>query len=159
VTDQRFEAIDYSYPYLVDSITFTAPTPHYKYYTNLFEIFDKFIWIAIIVSNILMFTTIKYIQASKTCQANHWRLTLAIIRQTFNAKHYKTFTIQIVITTWLFAGMILGHCYGGSVYSWLAVPHLVQINSISKLINAVKEHDLRVITFRDSNYYLIKVIF
>ena len=47
-TVERQKAIDFSYTYFVDTVTFTAPLPTIQYFDSLLRPFDEYVWVSVI---------------------------------------------------------------------------------------------------------------
>ena len=148
LTENRVKVVDHSYPYLIDSITFTSPLPTLYGYTNLLEPFDNHIWICI-MSSILTIITVKYFIFG--------RLDFSPFRTLFGQpiarEKTNSFGDRLLLFNWLIMSVILTSSYAGCVYSLISVPKKLKIETLNSLIDGQNSGLVRAIIYSQAAIY------
>ena len=153
LTYPRSQAVDYTYPFKIDSLTFLSPRLRNKYFYNLFEIFDIYIWVSIFVSIISMTLLLNIINAdnkSGNKDSFLWTLTSILLEQPYSPGHLKGFIIKMQLAIWMFAAIIISSSYGGCIFSLITYPHDNNIETIDDLARAIQNNKIRLIQYNGS---------
>lgn len=148
MTDNRFEAVDYIYPYNIDSLTFSSPLPTLSGYSNLLEPFDNSIWICIL-SSILTIISVKYIIFGRLDGSS----VRVLVRQPMKAEKCRGVQNRLLLFNWLIMAVILTSSYAGCIYSMISVPKKWQIDSSDKLIESLQNGLIEPVMYAQSASY------
>ena len=87
-----------------------------------------------------------------------WTVIVVCLQQSLKHKEcIKLNHMRFIYITWAVGSLILTACYAGNVYSLIALPQEIRVESIDDLAHALKQGYLRAILHKASNYYLFKV--
>ena len=154
VTDIRAQDIHFLYPHIIDHVTFISPWPIIIHNVNLYEPFDKLIWILIIISILsLIFITNLMNKLSKNIKILKFILIAILFKQSINKKFAKHTTNKLIISSWLLICIVLTTSYGGCIHSLRTVPHEYRVETIDELGNALSNGFIQVLMKPTSSYY------
>ena len=155
MTFERAQEVSFSYPYIIDLVTFTTPLPKAQLnYMNLIQPFDAWIWISIVLMIALMFGLSLSLIRNKT---NILWITISIVmRQQFHMIP----NIRLMVSGWLLASVVLTSSYAGVIYYITATPLEVgRIDSIHELNSAQKLNKIKIIGIKNGLHYRMMKVF
>ena len=157
-TIDRREAVDLTYPHIIDDITFTSPPPKLYQTTSLFKPFDISVWICSLFMIAITSTLLRISSGSMSSMDSIWRIVSIFLRQSVENFKCKRFMIRVVLMSLLLVCMVLSTCYAGCVYSIIASNSEHKIQTIEDLANAQESGYLQTLsTDIPRNHRLFKV--
>ncbi|XP_035206049.1 probable glutamate receptor [Stegodyphus dumicola] len=123
VTDQRFEAVDFSEYYSSDSIQFVTRMPEVKHKVSFYiNAFQGTVWISSFFSLLSMAMAFRFVSRKQYNFLNVFmELTGNLLRQPLSIKP-NTLGESLIIILWLFCAFFLSSAYVSGLSSFLAVP-------------------------------------
>ena len=152
MTNDRAEAVKFTYPYLIDLVTFIYPAPTTRInHLNVFKPFDTKIWINILINIIILLILFK--KRSLII----WIIITLLLRQQYNFGYDQ----RVWLCGWVLAGVVLTVSYAGVMFSIITTPfEFGRISTLNELDYAQKTGQITVIGVKDGIYYnMIKVTF
>jgi len=158
VTNERSEAVHFSNPHIITSITFITPPPKsVPIITLVIEPFDFSVWIYFMISFVLMLFNLwlisqYYIELKNTKLS--WALVCASLRQQLSCRFASVEPLRLLFCSWLLACLVLTTSYGLCLYSLMAVPVRVKtIDTVTELAIAQTNCQVQVIAANTSIYF------
>ncbi|XP_076315953.1 putative glutamate receptor [Tachypleus tridentatus] len=162
MTYEREEVVDFTYPYMIGSMSFVTHAPREKSRAlAIVKPFSVQLWIAILISVVATsVVTVLLARNSFRPERNNWTLGEAtwyffgaLTLQGGERLPLRTSTRLIVACYWLFAIIIVAG-FSGSLTSFMNVPEKeLPINTISELAHRVQNKQLKVGTLRGTLPY------
>jgi len=138
----RFKAVDFTYPYYMDIITFTSPPPQYKYFANLLDVFDIYIWICLLTSILFLWSLVSLKKFT-----NPFMIITIALKQSLKLSNLRTFPTKLIVGLWLLACLILTASYAGYVHSVIALPTEIKFETPDALAQLAQNNGLRFICY------------
>ncbi|GFW84822.1 uncharacterized protein TNCV_681101 [Trichonephila clavipes] len=154
VYEDRFEAIDFGFPYIIDSVTFVMlkENKQLKLFGFL-HVFGFQVWLLILLTLFLV-TSVMYASSkgSETYLNILFKLSTNILRQPLNI--YKNMNKHRIATlTWMIFAFLISYFHSAILLSFLAIPTDFQkVRNFRQLSAAVEDGTHRVYTLKSSNY-------
>ena len=117
-TYARNQIIDFLYPHMINTYSFTSPLPQIKPFVNLFEPFDTYTWISLL-STLFIVLFCKFL--SKQLTLIKW-------------PDMGTLLTRYIWGINLLLNVIIRPCYSGCIYSLITLPHEYRIETLDELI-------------------------
>jgi len=163
MTNERSEAVHFSNPHIISSITFITPPPKsVPIITIVMEPFDFSVWICFIIAFVLMLFNLwlmsqYYIELKNTKLS--WAIICVSLRQQLFCGLGSVGPLRLLFYIWLLACVVLKTGYGGCLYSLMAVPSKVKtIDTVTELAIAQTSGKIQVTAIEKTSYYhLLKV--
>ena len=83
MSSERAEIVDFTDTYYIEALTYGAPFPKYKYFINILKIFDKYVWLLIFISILLLAITLSIIKRLTTINIKfitYWTLIIILLK-------------------------------------------------------------------------------
>ena len=158
VTNERSGAVHFTYPHIVNSITFITPAPKSRpNVTLVIEPFEPLVWVSTLVSVFLVLSvaeliTRKWIQLRKF--HIKWGVISVLLKQTYCCRPPNLIPLRLLMYFWLLACLVLTASYSGCLYSVMAVPTKAQaINDLTELAAEQRRGRIQVTAIETSSYY------
>ena len=143
--------VDYTYPYIIEPITFTAPMPTPKLFTNLLEPFDPHVWFYLVISIVSLIICL-YLLTKIQGIDNKWTVVYNILPPADHSYNKVNIHCKIILYTWTFMCLVLMTAFSGSMLSLLSVKHANKIETISALVNAHRRGQVQIISLNCKPY-------
>ncbi|XP_076353787.1 glutamate receptor ionotropic, delta-1-like isoform X3 [Tachypleus tridentatus] len=129
VTEERQEAVDFTLPYVYDSVRFVTSAPKTKERTlAIIRPFSWQVWLGICLSvfvatSVITFTSVIVNTRSK---CNHWADTLwyvmgCLVAQGGKISLYNYCSVRVFLAIWWFFAVIFSVSYGGTLMSHMTI--------------------------------------
>jgi len=154
---ERFEAVLFSNPHIITSVTFITrrPKPELNM-TLIIEPFDTLVWVCffIVLLFILFYSCLssRYLTEMKNIDLS-WTMISLLLRQQISYVLPLVVSLRLVLCCWLLACIVLTSSYSGCLYSLMTYPP--RIKTIDTLINlaiAQRNGEIQVIANENSSY-------
>ena len=161
MTNERSEAVLFSYPHFINSVTFTTPiADRIGYSSSLLGPFEPKIWLFLFslvsIAFLYGFCLKQEIQKSSQIQ---WSVVSIILGQPIPAFKSRLFSMRFLISCWLFSALILKNFYSGELFSLMTfTSEGDKIETIDEFINVVTTGRLRLVTIKGHLIYMAKVM-
>lgn len=130
VTQRRLEVIDYSYPYLIDPLTFATTNPEYSSsLTSFLKPFSFNVWISLLAC-VFILPGIFYLLFRRKYSVNN------IIQCSFPGQPESTGE-YVLKTSCLISGMLMRHFYTAVLLSFMMVPSFIGVRTVKELADSV----------------------
>ena len=167
ITNDRMNAISFTYPHIVSGVTFTAPLPGLTgYSTSLFTPYTDRVWVVLFLAIVTQIGANIWLRRMRNSSAMfenfNWSLIMVLFNQPI-ASYRKLLSqsMRFLIIGWLLSGFVLRTSYGGCLYSLMARhKESDTIETIHELAIAQERGRVQVITPDGGIYaFLFKVKF
>lgn len=149
LVEDRFQAVNFSYPYLFSDITFiTDKLQPLSTDLALLYPFSLILWI-LIMATIFIVSFILYILTSrkKTFQNILFMVFGSLMGISIHFKVRKI-TLGILLSTWLIFAFVITNSYKGLLLSFLSFPPFIGIRSIPDLAKAAEQNSITCYTYK-----------
>ena len=152
LTLQRMEAVKYSVPHYINSVTFTTALPESKgYSSSLLGPFEDRIWFSLLAALLLVFIL------SPALEIN-WSLIPLLLSQPIIPSQYRTLPLKALIGCWLFTALVLKNYYSGEIFGLMTrISELDSIETIEEFEKVLLSGKVKVITIGNSTFYMPKL--
>ena len=146
------EAITYSFPHYINSVTFTTALPEFKgYSSSLLGPFEDRIWFSLLAAILLVFILSPVLKV-------HWSLIPLLLSQSLIPSQYRTLPLKALIGCWLFTALVLSNYYSGEIFELMTrISDLDSIETIEELEKVLLSGKIKVLTIGSTNLYLPKL--
>ena len=146
------EAITYSFPHYINSVTFTTALPEFKgYSSSLLGPFEDRIWFSLLAAILLVFIL------SPVLKVN-WSLIPLLLSQPLIPSQYRTLPLKALIGCWLFTALVLKNYYSGEIFGLMTrISDLDSIETIEEFEKVLLSGKVKVLTLGDSTFYKPKL--
>ena len=147
------EAVDFSYPFMINDYTFVTFKPEYK--PRVFGIFQTFslnVWITL-ASVLFAVMVISHFILKYKCNYDKIALHVFAILMKQNAVIIpSSFAENLLVYSWVIGAMILCLSHDSVFLSFLSFPPLTKIKHLSDLAVAVQKGDYNCVAFHSSGF-------
>ncbi len=164
VTEERSQAVYFTHPHIISSVSFITPPPKLEpIITLVIEPFEPLVWVCIIASLILMVLTEWLISQNWTVLKQidiDWAIISALLRQQMSCRLPAVGPLRILLGCWLLTCLVLTASYSGCLYSLMAVPSKIKtIDTLKELANAQRNGLIQVTCIGGSSYFESLMVF
>lgn len=149
VTEERALAVDFSYPYSFDPLTFVAYKERYQ--SNPYAVFCPFslsLWCAIFIFlGIVSLVYYKSKNRNDNFQSGLFVVYKILIDQSTKFQ-FKKLSLKFLMYFWILCTMIITQSYKGLLLSFLTFPTLTGIRDISQLAKASESSSFSCLSFK-----------
>ena len=135
--------MDYTYPHIIVPITFTAPMPTTKLFTNLLEPFDLYVWFYLVISIVSLIICL-YLLTKIQGIDNKWTVVYNILPPANHSYNKVNIHCKIILCTWTFMRLVLMATFSSCILSLLSVKHVNTLETINALVNAHKNGQVQI---------------
>lgn len=150
ISDIRLKYVGFSYPYLIEELTFATQMPHSKRQTDaIFHPFAKEIWFALFLTVIIMTLIFSVLQKISLFKSLHQVFAILLL-QSIKIKH-RNIKDKVIVNVWIFGSLFLSYCYTTVLLSYLSIPLIEkQPENFNELAAEVIAGNYKAMTFKDS---------
>ena len=159
-TYNRWRNVDFSYPYLINSMTFVTSVPKLaKNLTFVYQVFEANIWLTIIFFLFLFNFLLGYIKKSQEITFSN--LVRVILSQQMSKFKPKTNFELILFYLWILSISVLTLIYSNCIYSYMIVPSKTRtIDTVYELYESAARSEITVCLIGGgSTIRMFKVLF
>ena len=147
VSYDRFDVVDFAYPYMIIPLTFITTLPTSKGNSSfLYQIFQTNVWILLIIT--ILFLQILFHLFGKfqnNGSFRFWNMIEVLFHQNFKLKCNKPKFILLLILIWVFLCTSITMFYSNCIYSYMIIPsEMGIINTIDQLVQAKKNNEVQI---------------
>ncbi|GIY15358.1 uncharacterized protein CDAR_13341 [Caerostris darwini] len=154
ITEERRTAVNFSYPYDVEDLTFSTKAPGYLSKTTAFASpFDSYIWYIFILLTIIFLIVFRICQEKKRpFQRIVLKFLGYLVLQPLDIFPITART-KVLVVSWLLGGRFISFFYSAALLAFLTIPEQEQgIKTISQLSNAISKGSIKSVTFKGASY-------
>ena len=146
------EAVTYSFPHYINSVTFTTAFPEAKgYSSSLLGPFEDRIWFSLLAAMLLVFILSPMLKVN-------WSLIPPLFSQPLIPSQYRTLPLKVLIGCWLFTALVLKNYYSAEVFELMTrYSDLDSIETIEDFEKVLLSGKIKVLTLGNSTLYLPKL--
>ena len=166
ITNERTKFISYSYPLIINYVTFVTSMPKYNENTQfVYRVFEPEVWFILLLTLMFLFCFIWVMSRNNRDHSKAhlcWNVFEILFRQSINRFRVKTFPMKIIFSCWLIFSFEITSFYSNTLYSSMIVPApLKTIETINDLRTALinKEITLDILKFTSHLVMLQVIIF
>ena len=148
-----------AYPHIINPITFTAPTPIVKKFTNLLDAFDTYIWVYLMISILSLMVSV-YLMSKIHVQKidNKWPVLYKILEKPDHSYNKLNLHNKIIMYTWTFMCLVLMSAFSGCMHSLMSVKFVNKVETLTALVSAMHRGHVQILGFKMRPYtYLFNV--
>ena len=142
--------VQYSYPHLINSVTFSTPLPiKTGYSSSLFGPFETNVWI------VLMAFYLVTCLVTFPKKIGIWTLLSIILNQSFDSLKSRSFSMRLLICLWLLSALVLKNYYCGELFGLMTFPkNSESVETIDEFLKAVKTGRFKIATISENSYFI-----
>lgn len=146
----RLKYFDFSYPYLIEELTFATQMPHFKRQTDaIIRPFTNEIWFLLFITVIIMSLTFSVLQKSSLFKSLHQVFGI-LMSQSMKITH-ENIKDKVIVIVWIFGSLFLSYCYKTVLLSYLSLPKMEkQPENFKELAAEITAGNYKAMTFRGS---------
>ena len=153
------EAVLYSTPHYINSVTFSTPLPEFKgYSSSLLGPFEDRIWFSLLSAILLVFILSPLLKLN-------WALIPLLFGQSLLPSQYRTPSLKILISCWLFIVLVLRNYYSGEIFTLMTrISDLDTIETLDDFSRVISSGKMTVVALSDlympqiEVFYLVYII-
>ena len=151
MTEDRAQAVQFSYPHLINCVTFSTPLPiKTGYFSSLFGPFETNVWIVLLafylVTSLVMFSKRSGIQ---------WTLLSIILSQSLDSLKLKSLSMRYLIFCWLLGSFVLKNYYCGELFGLMTfTKDLDSIETIDEFSKAIKSGKFKIVIVKEESLFI-----
>ena len=151
LTNTRAEAIDYSYPHYINSITFTSPLPERALYlSTLLSPFEDKIWFFL-----LIFVLFTFLLSPIMKSDIKWSVLSVILSQPIQRLQSTPLSAKFLISSFLISIFVLKHFYCAQLFQAMTFAEDLELmETIEAFANVIRSGRLKVLTIGVGTIYL-----
>ena len=144
LTNERAKAVSYSYPHIINAITFLTCKPDkLGYSSSLTKPFEYQIWLTLFSLLVLTSIMIKILKVNKT---NALTLVKIVFGQSANVFAPKKIYTLIILSSWILSSIILKIFYCAKLWDFMTFDQSSPpIETIGDLIQSMKKRNIKMI--------------
>lgn len=146
----RLQYVDFSYPYLIEELTFATQMPHFKRQTDaIIRPFTNEIWFVLFITVIIMSLTFSILQNISLFKSLHQVFGILML-QSVKIRH-GNIKDKVTVNAWIFGSLFLSYCYMTVLLSYLSIPKMEkQPENFKELAAEIIAGNYKAMTFKDS---------
>lgn len=146
----RLKYVDFSYPYLIEELTFATQMPHFQRQTDaIFRPFTKEIWFVLFITIIIISLTFSILQKISLFKSLHQVFGI-LMSQSIKIKH-GNIKNKVIVNVWIFGSLFLSYCYMTVLSSYLSIPKMEkQPENFKELAAEIIAGNYKAMTFKGS---------
>lgn len=153
VTEERSQAVDFSYPFLVTKATFVTEKPEIvTHLTTVLQPFSWQLWSYLALLHIIMPFMFYTLLKAKYSFSKLFLDTCATFFGQQCFKYSQRISERVLIISWMFGMMIIGFTYKANLLSILTIPTLNGVRVIPELSTEVEKGKYECITYPGGYY-------
>lgn len=151
MTEQRREAVHFSYPFQIDDETFVTSKP--KYSSKVFALFNTMsphVWISIGVTTLIIVVLCFFMMKRKYPLSKIILHSVAVLLKQPGIVNPSTSSESVLLLTWMMGAMLLSLCYNSVLLLFLTFPPESGVRNVAELAAAVSNGDYNCIVHAGS---------